>query len=69
MADVARFDFGRRHRREDIGGAETRIDDGLRAEFGAEPPIALDQRRQGADRGARVERFVVRGRPRGIASG
>ena len=42
---------------EDVGGAELVVDDRAVADIGAKPEIALDQRRQGFERGAGVDRL------------
>src|SRR5579883_152511 len=56
ISEVALLDRRDRQDDEDVGRAEFRIDHRLRREACAEAQIAFDQRRQGADRLARVDR-------------
>jgi hypothetical protein len=55
MLQEARLDITERHRDKKVDGAEGRIDGRDRAESGAKPPVAFDQRRQPAHDYARVE--------------
>src|SRR5271166_1056172 len=55
MLQVARLDVAERHRDKEVGGAEGRIDSRDRAESGAKPPVAFDERRQPAHERPRTE--------------
>ena len=65
MLDVARMDRGNRHHDQHVGGAERMVDHGAVAAEGAEPQIALDQRRQRARSAARgsIVAFGIRFMP------
>ena len=56
MGEIAGLDLLDRQDDQDVGGAELVVDDGAVADIGAEPEIALDQRRQRFQRGPRVDR-------------
>ena len=58
MGEIARLDRLDRHDDEDVGRAELMVDHRAVADIGADPQIALDQRRQRLDRGAHVDRLA-----------
>src|SRR6185437_8315413 len=57
VLDIALLDGRHRQHDEYVGGAEFAVDDGAVADTGAEAEIALDQRRQAAQRRLRIDRF------------